>query len=337
MYKRTTILSARLLSTCMASLFMIPSCSSNEPQYPEINNKDNNKEKKTILTEADPTIFRDTDGTYYLYGTGAQSDKGFYVYQSKDLKEWSGPVGKENGFCLTSNTSFGTTGFWAPQVAKRGDTYYMFYTANEQIAVATAPSPLGPFSQPNKQMIQAPCKTIDPYVLFDNDGKVYLYHVRLQNGNRIYVAEMTDDLSSIKEETAKECISASLPWEDTEQVACKVTEGPTVLHIGDTYYMFYSANDFRNIDYAVGIATADNPYGPWTKQNAPIISRTNIGYYGTGHGDAFLDDAGKWKYVFHTHQSFTEVAPRKTALVGLNFKNGSFTIEENTFTYLYKK
>ena len=33
----------------------------------------------------------------------------------------------------------------------------------------------------------------------------------------------------------------------------------------------------------------------------------------------------------------TEVAPRKTALVGLNFKNGSFTIEENTFTYLYKK
>lgn len=84
MYKRTTILSARLLSTCMASLFMIPSCSSNEPQYPEINNKDNNnKEKKTILTEADPTIIRDTDGTYYLYGTGAQSDKGFYVYSRR--------------------------------------------------------------------------------------------------------------------------------------------------------------------------------------------------------------------------------------------------------------
>lgn len=143
MYKRTTILSARLLSTCMASLFMIPSCSSNEPQYPEINNKDNNKEKKTILTEADPTIFRDTDGTYYLYGTGAQSDKGFYVYLSKDLKEWSGPVGKENGFCLTSNTSFGTTGFWAPQVAKRGDTYYMFYTANEQNCCSHSPISIG--------------------------------------------------------------------------------------------------------------------------------------------------------------------------------------------------
>ena len=96
MYKRTTILSARLLSTCMASLFMIPSCSSNEPQYPEINNKDNNKEKKTILTEADPTIFRDTDGTYYLYGTGAQSDKGFYVYQSKALKAAT-PLGKGLG------------------------------------------------------------------------------------------------------------------------------------------------------------------------------------------------------------------------------------------------
>ncbi|MBP5760009.1 MAG: hypothetical protein J6W90_01350, partial [Verrucomicrobia bacterium] len=39
---------------------------------------------------ADPTIFYD-QGTYYLYGTG-NSNEGFWVYTSQDLKTWKGPV-----------------------------------------------------------------------------------------------------------------------------------------------------------------------------------------------------------------------------------------------------
>ena len=116
-----------------------------------------------------------------------------------------------------------------------------------------------------------------------------------------------------------------------------MTEGPTVLHIGDTYYMFYSANDFRNIDYAVGIATASSPYGPWIKSDYPVINRANIGRYGTGHGDMFKDAQGHWNYVFHTHNSLTEVSPRKTALVEMIQDAGTFTIKAGSFYYLYKK
>ena len=142
MYKKTNL---RLAMTLMAVLTVLPSCSSNDtgsavapvPEKPSV-------PQQEVLTEADPTIFVDTDGTYYLYGTSSNSDTGFYVYRSADMKNWQGPVGKANGFCLTGATSYGTTGFWAPQVVKRGDTYYMFYTANEQIAVATATSPMGP-------------------------------------------------------------------------------------------------------------------------------------------------------------------------------------------------
>lgn len=291
---------------------------------------------EAALTEADPTIFQDADGTYYLYGTGANSSKGFAAYSSRDLYHWQGPVGAD-GFCLTKDTSFGNGGFWAPQVVRRNGVYYMFYTADEQIAVATATSAAGPFTQSEKRMIDAPCKTIDPFVLFDNDGKAYLYHVRLQDGNRIFVAELTDDLMGIKEETAKECITATLAWENTENAPWSVTEGPTVLHIDDTYYMFYSANDFRNIDYAVGVAKAKSPFGPWEKSDKPIIHRTNIGYYGTGHGDVFKDAKGQWQYVFHTHNSFAEVSPRKTAVVGLTFSNGTFSVKDDTFHFLYKE
>lgn len=334
MYKKNSL---RLSLTIMGVLFVLPSCSSNETGSEVIQVPDTPTEpKKEILTEADPTIFLDDDGTYYLYGTGSNSDFGFYVYQSTDLNAWQGPVGNSNGFCLTGATSFGTTGFWAPQVFKKGDTYYMFYTANEQIAVAKSTSPKGPFAQNDKQAIATLGKAIDPFVFFDDDGKAYLYHVRLQDGNRIFVAEMTDDLMGIKEETAKECIHVTEQWENTANASWGVTEGPTVLHIGDTYYMFYSANDFRNIDYAVGIATSSSPYGPWQKSSTSVINRANIGYYGTGHGDIFKDAKGVWNYVFHTHNSFTEVSPRKTAVVSLTHQGKTFRVTDKTFHFLTK-
>ena len=335
MNKKTNL---RLTFTLMAVLLVSPSCSSNNtgstitpaPENPST-------PKQEVLTEADPTIFQDTDGTYYLYGTGIQSDRGFFVYQSKDLKTWEGTLGSNNGFCLTGDKSFGTSGFWAPQVLKRGDTYYMYYTANEQIAVATSTSPLGPFTQKVKKPIDIPGQAIDPYVFFDNDGKVYLFHVRFQNGIRIFVAEMTDDLMEIKEETAKECIHASEQWENTAHEEGGVNEGPTVLRVDDTYYLFYSANPYFSIDYSVGVATAKSPYGPWIKSDCSVINRGNTGFYGTGHGDIFKDAEGNLNYVLHTHNNYTEVQPRKTALVGLSLENSKFSIKENTFRFLYKK
>jgi beta-xylosidase len=85
--------------------------------------------------------------------------------------------------------------------------------------------------------------------------------------------------------------------------------------------MIYSANDFRNPDYAIGYATAASPAGPWTKSsNNPIVSRKNIGINGTGHGDILMDTNGKILYVFHVHFSDTRVAPRRTAIIELKFQ-----------------
>lgn len=287
------------------------------------------------LSMADPTIFQDTDGTYYLYGTSPDSGKGFEVYTSKDLNTWEGPVGVSDGYVLTPETSWGTKGFWAPQVFRRDGRYYMIYTADEQLAIAVSESPRGPFTQTEKRMIPAETKQIDPFVFFDDDGKIYLYHVRLTDGNRIYVAELNPDLGSVREETARECIHAESGWENTWNSEWPVAEGPTVIRKGDTYYMFYSANDFRNPDYAVGYATASSPMGPWKKQGV-IIDRHIMGKNGTGHGDVFRSADGKWKYVLHTHCDADKVAPRRTAVVGLRYSNGRFVAEPATLQMLYK-
>ena len=106
------------------------------------------------------------------------------------------------------------------------------------------------------------------------------------------------------------------------------------------YYLFYSANDYRNVDYAVGYAVSESPYGPWKRSgNSPIISRDRLKENGTGHGDVFYDRKGRMKYVFHTHCSEGKVHPRKTAVIQLEKERVSkkeirFNILPETFLYL---
>lgn len=271
---------------------------------------------------ADPTIFH-YNNTFYLCGTnGFNSDSGFNIAVSSDLLHWEKPL--NNKRALSRGESYGTKGFWAPQIFEHHNKIYMAYTANEQIAIAESNNPLGPFTQKTFIQLHAPVKQIDPFIFKDDDGKLYLYHVRLQDGNGIFGASLNDDLSAIDSTTLRECISAVVnpqSWENTESVKWTVTEGPTVLKRGNKYYMFYSANDFRNPDYAVGYAIADHPLGPWKKSDQnPIISLQVTGINGPGHGDIFTDDKGSMYYVFHTHFSNGKVAPRRTAIVNMSFE-----------------
>ena len=275
---------------------------------------------QTNVFLADPTIYNEK-GIYYLYGTvGGNPNNGFAGYTSSDLKTWKRVGNYTNEYALKKGNSYGTANFWAPQVFKDNNTFYMAYVADENIAIATAKTARGPFVQSIPKKLEAPVKQIDPFVFIDDDGKKYLYHVRLVNGNKIFVAQMPDDLSAIMPETLKECITATSLWENTAQTNWPVTEGPSVLKHKGIYYLFYTANDFRNPDYAVGYATSNSPYGPWKKfTDNPIMSKKNIGVNGTGHGDFVKDNKNNLWYVFHTHFSDSVVAPRKTALIKVNF------------------
>jgi beta-xylosidase len=268
--------------------------------------------RKDTIQLADPTIFYE-DHTYYLYGTG--NPEGFEVYTSGDLEHWK----RHDQLALLMGNSYGDKGFWAPQIFKYRQKYYMAYAADEHIAIAVSDSPLGPFTQRVQQPITEPGKQIDPFIFKDTDGKLYLYHVRLDRGNRIYVARLKDDLSDIDAATLTECIHAEQGWENTEGSNWPVSEGPTVTKFGNLYYLFYSANDFRNIDYAVGCTTSATPFGPWTKYAGnPVLSRKNTLQNGSGHGDLFTGDGGALYYVFHTHSSAITVGRRKTAVIGLS-------------------
>ena len=277
---------------------------------------------------ADPTVYRLGD-RYYMAGTQPGQPQGFSVLVSDNLTHWSS-ISPDRLPQLTPGADiYGTKGFWAPQFLPVGDKIYMLYTANEQVACAVADSITGKYHAfvPKGEDVAAfkpapidpSAGNIDPFLFRDRDGKYYLYHVRFDNGNYLWVGEYDIEKGKIVEGTLQPTFRVDQPWEHTRSYdSVPIMEGPTVVLIGDTYYLFYSANHFMSKDYAVGYATAPTPLGPWTKNpDNPIINTSLIGELGSGHGDVFTDTDGQLRYVFHTHYSADQVSPRRTRIVSL--------------------
>ena len=289
---------------------------------------------------ADPTVYVD-EGKYYLTGTGGSrgGPAGFSVLESTDLKHWALPEGAKVHMLLTKGGhTYGTEGFWAPQIFKGRDSYYLTYTANEQTVLARSKSVLGPYQQKQVGPIDGSEKNIDSFIFRDDDGKHYLYHVRFNNGNYLWVAEFDMERGKMRPETLKRCFGQTKPWEDTPAYkSAPIMEGPTVIKLKDKYYLFYSANHFRNVDYSVGYAVSDSPYGPWVKQkDSPIIHRSIVGENGSGHGDLFQGPGGQLYYVYHVHFDDKQISPRRTRIVPVTKqwdpKEGlyKFRLEENS-------
>ena len=104
---------------------------------------------------------------YYAYGT--QSPDGIVVYVSDDLLTWSTPAGLPGGLALNREDVWADRNFWAPEVYHINGKFYMYYSADEHICVATADSPLGRFTQEMQKPIIEGEKCIDNSLFIDDD------------------------------------------------------------------------------------------------------------------------------------------------------------------------
>ncbi len=267
-----------------------------------------------VVNGADPFILKDGDA-YYLYVT-ADGANGYRVYTSKNLVEW-----EVQGFCLRRDDVYtdqqakpGVYNFWAPEVLKVDDTYYMVYAAQEHLGIATADSPLGPFTNDAKSFILDK-RAIDGHFFRDDDGQVYLYFASVgkwtyegksMTGNNIWGGQFDLETRSFKEEPR-----FLLPFDTGEGHI--IAEGPEILKHNGKYYLTYSSNDYRNPAYCVKYAVADSPLGPFVKYAGnPIfqsddINRTdtaNPHLYGTAHHCFTTSPDGKdLMIVYHAHRS----------------------------------
>lgn len=268
------------------------------------------KESKTSVPLGDPFILLD-NGTYYAYGT--HSDEGIEVYTSDNLKTW-----KLNGLALNKSDVWADRWFWAPEVYKVKGKYYMYYSADEHMCVAISDSPLGPFMQDKKEPMLADEKCIDNSLFIDDNGKPYLFFVRFNDGNNVWVAELENDLITIKKETMHPCIHVSQSW---EEVWPRVNEGPYVIKHKGVYYMTYSANSYESPFYGVGCATTSSIMGEWIKYKDNPLLQSPDGLVGVGHNALFTDKDGRLRIVYHAHKDKNNIHPRAMHIGYVTFEN----------------
>jgi GH43 family beta-xylosidase len=131
----------------------------------------------------------------------------------------------------------------------------------------------------------------------------------------------------------QKCIETSQQW---EMVWPRVNEGPFVVKHNGVYYMTYSANSYESPFYGVGVATATNVKGTWTKYDKNPIYQNPGDLTGIGHSAMFTDKEGKLHIVFHSHFSKTQIHPRIMHISTVNFKqeNGKeiMSIDPNYIT-----
>ena len=297
---------------------------------------------RSISHIGDPSALYDAaTGKYYIYCTGGR----FRCWSSQDLVTFTGH-GDAYG---TTEKSFGTQNYWAPEVYKRGDTFYMVYSAarflpdgkkRHSIGIAASGSPTGPFVDLYDHPLHAPdFSVIDASLLFDDDGKIYLYYSRdcsenIVDGKRtsqVYGALVLPDLSGICGEPVLLATPVSA-WElKSENVVWN--EGPCVLKQDGRYVMLFTANYYASVDYCVGYATSDSPLGTYEKATEnPILCGDGVYTSGTGHCNYFRSPDGSELYmVYHSHSDVTNtqnpVADRTPCFDKMTFRrDGRLTV-----------
>ena len=260
----------------------------------------------------DPHIIKEGD-EYFAFATGGPL--GFSVWRSADLNTFT----KEKAL---KKVSWASGDYWAPEVYKVGEKYVMFFTGRWKetgtlrVGVAMADAPQGPYEDAISGPLFDPgYAVIDGTLVYGGDGTPYMIYSRDCSENvvgsyhesHLYGIELAPDLLS----AVGEGVLLTTPDHDWELQSGDYhwNEGPFVLTHDGKYYLYYSANGYYQKEYAVGVAVADHPLGPYTKQaNNPILNYIekdgDVLVSGPGH-NSFFAVGDELFTSYHTHTYLT--------------------------------
>jgi beta-xylosidase len=246
----------------------------------------------------DPYVLR-VGTAYYAYATNAGAGD-IQVAKSTDLRNWVF-VGNALAGLPRWAAPYRT---WAPSVLPRATgtatTYIAYYTAQngktgpQCISRAVAASPEGPFvdDTPGPMICPRHGDAIDPSPFVDADGSAYLTWRGVDA--RIWSQRLAADGLSLQGD-AHALVRPDQPWEG------KVVEGPSMVRAAGHYYLFYSANEWRGRDYAVGYAVCDSPAGPCAKPSQTAAFGSSGTIIGPGGQEFFTDGGGQLWMAYHAY------------------------------------
>jgi beta-xylosidase len=279
-----------------------------------------------VYTEyfADPYVWKH-GGEYFAIGTGEREANGdpsemvFPLLRSKDLVRWI----RAGRALLRPEATLGTH-FWAPEVAFAQGKFWLYYSVGfaergHQLRVATSDTPLGPYQDTDRPLIDpGQCAfAIDAHPFRDDDGRWYLFYARdfldssenVRAGTALMVAPMKS--MTELENIGQTLLRARYDWQRFERDRAMyggtydwhTLEGPFIRKHGRQYFCFYSGGRWENETYGVDYAVADNVLGPYREEgnaNGPRVLHTISGeLIGPGHNSIVRGPNGDDCIVFH--------------------------------------
>ena len=145
-----------------------------------------NLSPKILAGYGDPAVLETARG-YVLIATSNDAPDAFPILRSDDLESWS-----HVGFVFPQGQTPDWTAagvkvgdFWAPEMARVGDEYWLVYTARDtsnvlSIGLAKADDPGGPWTDTGEPLLSG--GTIDGHIFVDDDGSPYLFWKEDRNG-----------------------------------------------------------------------------------------------------------------------------------------------------------
>jgi arabinan endo-1,5-alpha-L-arabinosidase len=259
----------------------------------------------------DPAIVRSADGTFHVYATqGGDPIRNIQVARSDDLVNWT-----IAGDALPVKPSWAsrTQDFWAPDVHRRGGTYYLYYSAKPDaaltddkrglcLAVATATRAEGPFTDKGEPLLCGPSfVNIDPFVFADPaTNKTYLYWG--SGFGPIKVQELGPDLLSFAP-GSKPIDLVDVIRTENEAEYRRLVEGAWVIRRGDYYYLFFSGDNCcgPKAHYATMVARSRSATGPFEVRERPLylVLEANERWVAPGHNAVITDDAETDWILYH--------------------------------------
>lgn len=287
------------------------------------------KERTPLVTHiytADPSAHV-YEGRLYIYPShdvphdGEDNDNGD-EYQMQDyhvlsMDDIDAPC-VDHGVALSEDdVPWVSSQMWAPDVVCKNGRYYLVFPArdkehNFRLGIAESDRPEGPFT-PHPDCIPG-SYSIDPAVLLDDDGKVYVYFGGLWGGQLEKYRTGTFDPNGTEPDKDQPACGprcgilnedmttfAGTPVElqildengapilagDEDR---RYFEGPWMHRYQGKYYLSYSTGTTHYIVYA----TSDSPLGPFTYRGRimePVIGWT------THH--SIVEFRGKWYLFYH--------------------------------------
>ena len=236
---------------------------------------------------------------YWIYPTySAPYDQQLYLdaFSSTDLVTWT----KHPRILDSVNITWARRAVWAPSIVRKGDWYYLFFSANDiqndqqlgGIGVARSRKPEGPFEdhlkKPLVDRFHNGAQPIDPFVFEDRDGSLFLIYGGWRHCN---IAKLNDDLTGFVPHADGSTFKEITPQGYVEGSWMFVKDGK--------YYFMGSEGGWTGPNYAVAYAVASSPLGPFERV-AKILQQDPAVATGAGHHSVLRAPvSGKYYIVYH--------------------------------------